>query len=142
MAGPITRETSQGQLALYVFGQDALAASQTDIQLPTVMAEASQAVDGYVMPFKGDIVAVGWASSVAATTGTATIGATIGGTEDADTTLSVTTATNSYKRIPRGKAPIAAGDRLGCELTTGGTWDGTAADLVATIYVLHDLEGV
>ena len=138
----ITLDTSKGQLAYYTFGQDALAASQTDVQLPAVLAEASQVVDGYCMPFRGDIVAVVWSSSVAATTGSATIGATIGGTEDADTTLTVTTATNSYKRIARGKAPIAAGARLGCELTTGGTWDGTAADLVATIYVLHYLEGI
>lgn len=138
----ITLDTSKGQLVPYFFGQDALAASQTDVQLPTVMAEASQAVDGYVMPFKGDIVAVGWASSAAATAGTASIGATISGTEDADTTLSITTETNSAKKVHRGKAPIAAGARLGCELTTGGTWDGTTADLVAVVYVLHYLEGI
>lgn len=138
----ITRDISKGQVVPYLFGQDALAASQTDVQLPAVMAEATQVVDGYCMPFDGDIVGIVWSSSVAATTSNATIGATIGGTEDADTTLTVTTATNSYKRIPRGKAPILAGQRLGCELTTGGTWDGTTADLVATIYVLHYLEGI
>lgn len=138
----IQRGTSRGQLVAYVFGQDALAASQTDVQLPAVMAEASHAVDGYCMPFDYEVVGVAWASSVAATAGTASIGATIGGTEDADTTLTVSTATNAYKRVPRGLCQGVAGDRLGCELTTGGTWDGTAADLVATIYVLHYLEGI
>jgi hypothetical protein len=138
----ITLDISKGQLVAYVFGQDALAASQTDVQLPAATAEASQAVDGYVMPFKGDIVAIAWTSSAAATAGTASIGATIGGTEDADTTLTVTTETNVVKRIQRSAAPIAADARLGCELTTGGTWDGTSADLVATIYVLHYLEGI
>lgn len=138
----ITLDTSKGQLVPYVFGQDALAASQTDAQLPAVTAEASQAVDGYAMPFPGEVVAVGWSSSAAATAGTASIGATFGGTEDADTTLTVTTETNAVKRIRRGTATFDAGVRLGCELTTGGTWDGTSADLVATVYVLHYLEGI
>ncbi len=117
----ITLVTSKGQLAYYTVGRDALAASQTDIQLPAVLAEASQVVDGYCMPFRGDIVAVVWSSSVAATTGTSTIGATVNGTEDADTTLTVTTQTNHSKRIARGKAPSAAGAQLGSEVTTGGT---------------------
>jgi len=138
----ITRGSSKGQLVAFVFGQDALAASQTDVQLPTAIGEGSQAVDGYVMPWDYEVVGVGWSSSVAATTGSATIGATIGGTEDADTTLSVTTATNAYKRVPRGACQGVAGDRLGCELTTGGTWDGTTADLVATVYALIYLEGI
>lgn len=142
MPGPMTRDTSKGQLVAYVFGQDALAASQTDVQLPTVISEGSQAVDGYVMPFDGSIVAVGWASSAAATAGSATIGATVNGTENADTTLTVTTATNAYRRAPRGSASVVAGDRLGCELTTNASWDGTSADLTATVYVLHDLEGI
>ena len=138
----IQRTTSKGQLVAYQFGQDALAASQTDVQLPAVMAEATQVVDGYVMPWDYEVVGIGWSSSAAATTGSATIGATIGGTEDADTTLTVTTATNSYKRVPRGACQGVAGDRIGCELTTGGTWDGTTADLVATIYVLLYLESI
>lgn len=138
----IQRTTSKGQMVAYVFGQDALAAGQTDVQLPAVMAEASQVVDGYVMPWDYEVVGIGWSSSAAATTGTASIGATIGGTEDADTTLTVSTATNAYKRVPRGVCQGVAGDRVGCELTTGGTWDGTSADLVATVYVLLYLEGI
>lgn len=138
----IIRHTSKGQLVAYVFGQDALAASQTDVQLPAVAPEEGSTVDGYAMPFPGDVVAVTWSSSAAASAGTAAIGATVGGTEIAATTLSVTTGTDATKRVPRGAAPITAGARLGCELTTGATWDGTSADLVATIYVLHQLEGI
>jgi len=138
----ITLDTSKGQLVAYVFGQDALAASQTDVQLPTVMGEASQAVDGYAMPFKGDVVAVSWTSSVAGSAGNATVGATIGGTENANTTLPITIETNKSLLVPRGKCAVAAGARLGCELTTDGTWNGTSADLVATIYVLHYMDGI
>jgi hypothetical protein len=138
----ITLDTSKGQLVAYVFGQDALAASQTDVQLPASIAEASQVVDGYVAPFPGDVIAVAWSSSAAATAGSATLGATINGTEDTDTTLTVTTGTNEYKRVPRGKCSFTAGQRIGCELTTGGTWDGTTADLVAVVYALHYLEGI
>ena len=36
----------------------------------------------------------------------------------------------------------AAGDRIGAEITTGGTWDGTTADLVVTVWVLLYLDGI
>lgn len=138
----ITLDTSKGQLVAYLFGQDAVAASQSNTQLPTAISEASQANAGYTMPFKGDVVGVAVQLSAAGSAGSLTVGATAGGTEDADTTLTITTAVNSYKRVPRGKAPIAAGAELGCEITTDGSWNGTSADLVAVVYVLHYLEGV
>lgn len=138
----ITRATSRGQLVTYLFGQDALAANQSDIQLPVPMAEASTAVDGYAMPFAGDVVAIAWSSSTTASAGTATIGATIGGTEDTDTTLTVTTEVEASKQVRRGACPIAKNARLGCELTTDGSWNGTSADLIVAIYVLHYLEGI
>lgn len=138
----ITLDTSKGQLVAYLFGQDAVAASQSNTQLPTAISEASQANAGYTMPFKGDVVGVAVQLSAAGSAGSLTVGATAGGTEDADTTLTITTAVNAYKRVPRGKAPIAAGAELGCEITTDGSWNGTSADLVAVVYVLHYLEGV
>lgn len=138
----ITLDTSKGQLVAYVFGQDALAASQSNVQLPTVIAEASQANAGYTMPFKGDIVAVAAQLSAAGSAGSLTIGATGGGTEDADTTMTITTEVNKRLTVPRGKASIAAGAELGCELTTDASWNGTSADLVAVVYVLHYLEGI
>ena len=138
----ITLDTSKGQLVPYVFGQDALAASQTDVQLPTVMAEASQVNAGYTMPFRGEIVAVAAQLSAAGSAGSLTVGATIGGTEDADTTMTITTETNKALVVPRGKAAFAAGAELGCEITTNGAWNGTTADLVAVVYVLHYLEGI
>ena len=60
---------SQGQLIPLVFGQDALAASQSDVQLPVAIGEGSQAVDGYTMPFDYAIVAISGDLSAAATAG-------------------------------------------------------------------------
>lgn len=138
----ITLDTSKGQLVPYVFGQDALAASQSNVQLPVVAGEASQVNAGYTMPFAGEIVAVAAQLSAAGSAGSLTIGATVGGTEDADTTLTVTTATNPYQTVKRGAATFAAGAELGCEITTDASWNGTSADLVAVVYVLHYLEGI
>ena len=138
----ITHDASKGQLVAFVFGQDAVAASQTDVQLPTAIGEGSQAVTGYTMPFAGDVVALAYDLSAAGTTGTFTIGATIGGTEDADTTVTVGTTTTGRKIIQRGACRFAAGDILGAEITTGGTWDGTTADLAVVVYVLLGMEGV
>jgi hypothetical protein len=94
------------------------------------------------MPFSGEIVAVGYATSAAATAGTLTIGATIGGTEDADTTITVTTGTSGYVRVPRGQCVFSAGDLIGAEITTSASWDGTAADLSVVVYALVSLEGI
>lgn len=138
----INREISKHQLVSYVFGQDALAASQTDVQLPAVAAEATEVVDGYTMPFAWEVVAVAATLSVAGSAGTLTVGATVGGTEDADTTMTITTETDKVKAVPRGKMRGVAGQRLGCEITTDGSWNGTTADLKAVVYVLLALEGI
>lgn len=137
----ITLDTSKGQLVPYVFGQDAVADSQSNVQLPTAISEGSQANAGYTMPFAGEIVAVAAQLSAAGSAGSLTVGATIGGTEDADTTMTITTEVNKALIVPRGKATFAAGAELGCEITTA-SWNGTSADLVAVVYVLHYLEGI
>jgi hypothetical protein len=138
----ITRDMSKGQLVALAFGQDAVAASQTDVQLPVAMAEASMVVAGYVAPWAGRVVAVAASLSAAATAGTLTVGATFGGTEDADTTMTITTETEKSVRVLRTAAEFAAGAVIGCEITSSGTWDGTTADLAAQIYVVYDVEGI
>lgn len=134
--------TEVHQLVVYTFGQDALAASQTDVQLPVAIGEGSQAVDSYVAPWAGDIVGIGYTLSAAGTTGTFTIGATVNGTENATSTQTVGTTTEGYATLARGVGRIAAGDNIGAEITTGGTWDGTTADLSVQVYVLYELVGV
>lgn len=140
----IERIISRGQLVPLTFMQDAVAASQTNVQLPIaeVTAGAGNAIDGYVMPFAGEIVAVSAILSAAATAGTLTVGATIAGTEAADPTLSITTATTASDTCPRGTAQFAAGATIGAEITSGGTWDGTTADLGVTVWVLLYVDGI
>lgn len=142
--GQITNETAKGQLVALVFGQDAVAASQTDAQLNVmeVASAAALAVDGYTMPFAGEVVGISYVLSAAATAGVGTIGATVGGTEDADTTLAMGTSAGNYKRVARGSARFVAGNKIGCELTTDGSWDATTADLAVTVWVLLEMEGI
>lgn len=136
----ISRETSKGQLVALDFTQDALAASQSNVQLSGT--DVSQGGDGYTMPFAGQVVAVTADTTVAATAGSLTVGATVGGTEDADTTLTITTETAKRKVCPRGSASFVAGAKIGAEITTSGTWDGVTADLAVIVWVLLELDGV
>lgn len=140
----IAREIAKGQLIPVHFMQDAVAASQSDVQLVLVevASAANNAVDEVSMPWPGEVVGISYNLSAAATAGTLTVGATINGTEDTDTTQSITTAQRGYGRVARGKAPFVAGDRLGVEITTDGSWDATTADLVVTLFVLTYLEGI
>lgn len=137
---------AKGQLVPLHFFQADLAASQTDVQLSVAAVDNAgddqlQSTE-YAMPFAGEVVAVSWATSAAATAGTLSIGATFAGTEDTDTTQSITTAVSGYGAVARGKATFAAGALVGCEITTNGSWDGTSADLVATVWVLLYLAGI
>lgn len=138
----VTRSTSRGQLVPLVFGQDAVAASQTDVQLPAAAPEEGSVTTGYEVPFDGEVAAVSWTLSAAGTAGTFTIGASINGTEDADTTDTVGTAAAGYLVVPRDKATFNASDSIGVEITTDGSWDGTTADLNVVVWVLLYLEGI
>jgi hypothetical protein len=141
----IARGTSKGQLTPLVFGQTDLAVSQTDVQLVTAIGESGQTGDGYVMPFGGEIVAVGWNLTAAATAGTLSVGATVNGTEDTDTTIAVpadSATTKGYKRVPRNKATFVAGDAIGAEITTNGSFAPITADLVVTVWVVVQLDGI
>lgn len=142
----IERIISRGQLVPLVFHQADVAASQTNVQLSVAAvdnaADDQLAVDGYVVPFDGEIVAISARLSAAATAGSLTVGPTIGGTEEADPTLTITTAQSARDSAPRGTAPFAAGDLIGAEITSGGTWDGTGADLTVVVWVLLYVDGI
>ena len=66
----------------------------------------------------------------------------VGGTEKTALTATVGTAASGRGTVLRGSIPFAAGDEIGAEITTGGTWDGTGADLVVQVGVLYYLEGI
>lgn len=140
----IDRVIAKGQLVQLTFMQDAVAASQTDVQLliAEVASAASNAIDGYIMPFAGEIVGISYKLSAAGTTGTFTIGPTIGGTEKALLTATVGTTTSGRAVVPRETYKFNAGDDIGAEITTGGTWDGTTADVGVSVWVLLYLDGI
>lgn len=135
---------AKGQLIPLLFMQDAVAASQTDVQLPIaeVNSGAANAVDGYVMPFAGEIVGISYTLSAAATAGSLTIGPTIDGTEATKPALSVTTGTSGANKAQRETTRFAAGAKIGAEITTDSSWDGTSADLGVVVWVLLYLEGI
>lgn len=138
----IERYIARGQVVAYPFGLANVAASQTDVQL--VAADPSGNA-GYVSPFAGEIVGIGWELSAAATAGTLTIGATVNGTEDADTTLSVpadASTTRGTLRVKRGKARFKAGDSIGAEITTNAGFLPITTDLTVTVYVMLELDGI
>jgi hypothetical protein len=141
---PSRQLTDPLKLVAFTFMQDNVAASQTDVQLlvAEVASAASNACDGITMPWAGTIVAISYQLSAAGTAGTLTVGPTVNGTEQADPTLSVTTGTSGADTATRGAATFAAGDRIGAEITTNGSWDGTSSDLVATVWCLVEVAGV
>ncbi len=106
----IIRKTSKGQLVPLQFMQDAVAASQTNAQLEH---ENGQLALGYEMPFAGEIVAISFLLSAAGSAGVFTIGATINGTEDADTTITVGTDASNSKKVARGLAPFSVSEFRG-----------------------------
>lgn len=143
-----TRDTSRGQVAVLTFMQGDVAASQTDVQITlaetigSAAAHSTLAVDSYVAPWDFEVIAVAGTLDAAATAGSLTVGATINGTEDSDSTSTITTGTEFRKRIPRGAMRGVAGDNIGVEITTDASWNGTTSDLAVQVYVLYAIEGV
>lgn len=138
------RVIAKGQLVKFTFMQDAVAASQSDVQLPIaeVNAGAGNAIDEYHVPFAGEIIGISYSLSAAGTAGAFTLGPTLAGTEKTALTQTVGTNQRGYATVPRGTIPFDAGARLGAELTTDGSWDGTSADLLVTVWALLYLEGI
>lgn len=139
----VERIIAKGQIVPLQFSEDAVAASQTNAQMAAIAVDTvSSLVLSYAMPWAGEVVGISAAIDTAATAGQLDIGATIGGTEDTDSTISITTETEKYKSIPRGKVPFSAGDVIGAELTTNAGWNGTASDLIVQVWVLLYVEGI
>lgn len=127
-----------------LFSQDNVAASQTNVQLSVlqVASAAENVVDSYRAPWPGVIVAVAASVSTAASAGTMTVGATVNGTEAADPTLTFTDAASYSDTAVRGAAAFVAGDLIGCEITTDGSWNGTSSDLLVQVYVMYEVTGI
>jgi hypothetical protein len=132
------------KLVALTFMQDAVAATQSDVQLSVaeVTSGAANACDGYTMPWAGTIVGISYLTTAAASAGTLSIGPTVNGTEAADPTLAITTGTSGFDTATRGTATFAAGDRIGAEITTSGAWTAETMDLVVTVWCLVEVTGV
>lgn len=142
----IERIISRGQLVPLMFTHDALAASQTDVQLNIIETAATTGTLGvteYITPWDGEIVGISvLLEGTAATAGSLTVGPTVGGTEFASLTQTLTTGKEAYAKVKRGSKSFVAGDNIGAEITTDGTWDGTGLDLVCIVWVLLYLDGI
>jgi len=130
------------------FAQSSVAASQTsvDLAVSSVFDEAESAVDenavvGITVPFPAVIVGVSVDLSAAASAGTLSVAPTVNGTAAAAPTVNVTTETTSKVATATRWADtlLAAGDVVGCQVTTDGDWNGTTSDLVITLWVIMDL---
>lgn len=134
---------SKGQLIPLLFCQHSVANSQTDVQLNVVEAgNQLLAVQGISAPFAGSIVAISADLSAAATAGQLTVGVTINGTEKAATTQTFTTQTAKTAVFGRDSVAVAAGDKIGVEITSNAGWDGTSSDLAVIVYFLAELAGI
>ena len=135
---------ARGQIVPFVFVQDNLAASQTDVALniQEVASATALLITGLSMPWSGSIVGVSVDTSSAATAGTLTVTATIDGTKQADTAQSITTATAASVVVPQSKVQFAAAQKLGVKISTSAGWDATTADLAVIVYVLLDCQQV
>ena len=134
----------RGQIVPFVFVQDNLAASQTDVALniQEVASAAALLITGLSMPWSGSIVGVSVDTSSAATAGTLTVTATLDGTKQSDTAQSITTETAASVVVPQSKVKFAAAQKLGVKITTSAGWDATTADLAVIVYVLLDCQQV
>jgi hypothetical protein len=135
---------ARGQIVPIVFVQDAVAASQTDVQLfiQEVTGGMALAVDGISMPWAGSVVALSVDTSAAASAGSLAVGVTLDGTEQSSTTQTLTTAVAATAVFPQTAVPFVAGQKLGVEITTTAAWNATSADLAVVVYVLADCQGV
>jgi hypothetical protein len=124
------------------FARHTVAASLNASALTVIDTNAASGalnVTGEVMPFAGAIVGVGAALSVTASAGSLTLDVTINGTVTGFQLVITTSASGSaIKEYGQPGFRFNAGDTIGVKITTSGSWNGTTADLLATVYVIFD----
>ena len=139
----VVRNIAKGQIVPLLFQQAAVAANQTDAQLPVVEVGSSPSlVIGIPAPWPGEVVGISYSLDSAGSAGTLSVGVSIGGTEDADTTVAVGTTTVGSLVVPRGKVVFDAEDLIGVEITSDASWNGTTSDLSVWVWVLLHVEGI
>ncbi len=129
------------------FQQANAAASQTDVALKVVSTFDGTAVGAndvvqVVMPYPGSIVGVTVSASAARSGGTLTVAAAKNGSTVGLTAVLNATDTQ-WARSTQGREAdrFDAGDRIGCLITTDGSWAPTTADIVAEVWVIPEYRG-
>lgn len=142
-ATQIERNIDLGQVAQFMFSQDAVADAQAAVAMNILEVAATVlTTTEYVIPWEFSVVGIGVVSDLARTAGTLTADATINGTVTG--VQGILDATNTFRDTgvqPRGFAVGAAGDRIGVKLTTA-SWTPVAADIVVVVYAIVGLEGI
>ena len=130
---------SEGQLISVPFQQIDTAASQSNVALGLT---DSSIVDD-VMPFDGEVVAVTVRATAARTGGTLDVEPTIDGSVIGMVAqLDATNTQSKSTTQPRETDRFSAGSRIGCNVTTDGSWAPVTADIRATVFVILYLDGI
>jgi len=139
----IERNIAKGQLVPYIFGQDAVADSQTAVAMNIMEATAVVLTcTEYVIPWDFEIVGIAIVTGDARTAGTLTVDATIDGTVTGlQAVLNATDTLRDYTTQARGSDAALAGARIGVKLTTA-SWTPTTADIVVVVYAIVSIEGI
>lgn len=139
----ITLGTSKGQLIPIRFAQDAVADAQSAVAMNTLEVAATVlTVTEVGIPFKFSIVGISVSSDSARTAGTLTADATINGSVTGiQAQLNASDTQHAHKKVRRDLKVGVSGDRVGVKLTTA-SWTPVTADIVVTVWVLAQLEGI
>lgn len=118
----------------YQFMQSNVAASQSAVALDVLGLSGNTE---YTMELEGSVIGISIASNDARTAGILTADVTINGTATGlQAVLDGTNTTYHYvTQIPETDT-FSAGDRLGVDITTDGSWAPETADIVVTVIVL------
>lgn len=140
----ITNELSRWQLVPLVFGQSAVAASQSAAALYAQEVHGAVVLDnlGYTMPYEGYVVGVSLNLTAPATGGTLTVAPTIDTVVTTDPSLSVTTAVVGKDMCQRATNHFAANAVIGAKLTTSADWTAETMDLLVQVWVLLKISGI
>ncbi|HVO42632.1 MAG TPA: hypothetical protein VMT34_08415 [Aggregatilineales bacterium] len=135
----------------YSFAQPNVPASQSGVQMKITATDAASGtlnLTDYVLPFGGSIYAIAYRLSAAVSTGTLSLVPTINGTPITAAGLLLSAVSDTYRfaqidgQTPGARFAVPASkttpNRLGCQITTSGTWSPTNSDLWVDVYLLFD----
>jgi hypothetical protein len=121
------------------FERQQVAASLTNSQLNLVETRAASStlnVQGIVMPYDGSVFAIAASFSGNVTAGSFTAMLSVNGTAKATCVVVITTGSKGYAIFEAGQFPFSAGDVVGVQITTNGSYAPTTLDLAVDLYIV------